>query len=112
MKVQILQGGTYSKFNIPGYRHRVYKQQLAADDVIDYPDWYAEEIIASGRAVAYAEPAPLQEQLIDATNAAFRLAGELDVDLLALTGSGSGGRITVGDVRKARLQQPRGQAAQ
>ncbi len=102
MKVQILQDGTYSKFNIPGYRHRVYKQQLAAGDVIDYPDWYAEEIIAGGRAVAYVElPEKTATQLIDATNAAFRLAGELNVDLETLTGSGAGGRITAGVVRKA-----------
>lgn len=101
MKVQILQDGTYSFFNIPGYRHRVGKQQLAAGDVIDYPDWYAEEIIASGLAVDCAEPQPQHTKLIDATNAAFRLAGELDVDLLTLKGSGACGRITAGDVRKA-----------
>jgi len=103
MKVRILQDGTYSRFNIPGLRHRVYKQQLTAEDVIDYPDWYAEEIIASGRARAYVEPdiEAQHTKLINATNAAFRLAGELDVDLLALEGSGAGGRITAGDVRKA-----------
>ena len=99
MKVQILQDGIYSRFNIPGYRHRVGKQTLAAGTIWHFPDWYAAEIIESERAVAY--PKPPQEQLIDATNAAFRLAAELDVDLLTLTGSGAGGRITAGDVRKA-----------
>lgn len=101
MKVQILQDGTYSRFNIPGYRHRVGRQELAAGAVMDFPDWYAEEIVASGLAVVYAEPEPQPAQLIDATSAAFRLAGELDVDLETLTGSGAGGRITAGDVRKA-----------
>lgn len=101
MKVRILQDGTYSKFNIPGYRHRVGKQQLAAGDMIDYPDWYAAEIVESGRAVAYVEPEAQPAQFIDATDAAFRLAAKLDVDLETLTGSGVGGRITAGDVRKA-----------
>lgn len=102
MKVQILQDGQFSKFNIPGYRHRVGKQQLAAGDVIDYPDWYVEEIVADGRAAAYVElPEATATKLINATSAAFRLAGELDVDLGTLTGSGAGGRITAGDVRKA-----------
>jgi len=100
MKVQILQDKIYFRFNIPGYRHRVGKQTLAAGDVVDFPDWYAKSIVEERLAVAYAEPAQ-PEQLIDATNAAFRLAGELDVDLLTLTGSGAGGRITAGDVRKA-----------
>ena len=101
MKVQILQDGTYSRFNIPGYRHRVGERQLAVGDVVDYPDWYAEEIVASGLAIAYVEPGAQPAQLIDATSAAFRLAGELGIDLLTLAGSGAGGRITAGDVRKA-----------
>ena len=100
-KVQILQDGQFSDFNIPGLRHRIGKQQLEAGDVIDYPNWYAESIIEDGLAVAYVPPKPQSEQLIDATNAAFKLAGELDVDLLTLSGSGAGGRITAGDVRKA-----------
>lgn len=99
MKVQILQGGTFSKFNIPGYRHRVRKQQLAAGDVTDFPDWYAEEIVASGLAEDCIEAQ--HAKLVDATDAAFRLAAELDIDLLALAGSGKGGRITAGDVRRA-----------
>lgn len=102
MKVQILQGGTFSKFDIPGYRHRVGKQQFAVRDVIDLPDWYAKTIIKAGLAVAYVElPEAQAARLINATTAAFRLAGELDVDLLALSGSGAGGRITTRDVRKA-----------
>ena len=102
MKVQILQDGQYSRFNIPGYRHRVGKQQLAAGDVVDYPDWYAESIVEEGLAMAYAEPPETQvAQPINATGAAFKLAAELDVDLETLTGSGTGGRITTGDVRKA-----------
>lgn len=102
MKVQILQDGTYSKFNIPGYRHRVGKQQLTAGDVIDYPDWYAESIIESGLAVAYVKPLEmLISKLFNATDAAIKLAIEHDVDLHTVTGSGKGGRITVRDVRKA-----------
>jgi len=101
MKVQILKGVVFSKFNIPGYRHRVGKQVLAIDDIVDFPDWYAESIISAGLAKAYAEPVERHAQLIDATNAAFRIADELDIDLETLTGSGAGGRITAGDVRKA-----------
>ena len=57
--------------------------------------------VLGGHAAWYAEPKPTQEQLINATSGAFRLAGELDIDLLTLKGSGAGGRITAGDVRKA-----------
>lgn len=99
MKVQILRDGKFSRFNIPGYRHRVGIQQLAAGDMVDFPDWYAKNIIESGHAEAYVEAQ--HAKLIDATDAAFRLASELDVDLLVLTGSGKGGRITARDVRKA-----------
>jgi len=101
IKVQILRDGKFSDFNIPGLRHRVGKQQLVAGDVMDYPDWYAESIIEDGLAVAYVAPGPRAEQLIDATSAAFKLAGALEVDLFTVTGSGAGGRITAGDVRKA-----------
>lgn len=101
MKVQILKDGKYSDFHIPGYRHRVGVQKLAAGTVIDYPDWYAESIVETGLAEAYAGPKARTTQLINATNAAFRLATELDVDLETITGSGAGGRITAGDVRKA-----------
>jgi len=102
MKVQILRDGQYSRFNIPGYRHRVGKQLLTAGDVIDFPNWYAEIIVESGLAVVYVEPAEAQSaQPVNATSAAFNLAAELDIDLETLTGSGTGGRITAGDVRKA-----------
>lgn len=102
MKVQILKGKTFSKFNIPGYRHRVGRQQLAIGDVVDFPDWYAKSIIEAGLAEAYVGPkAQTATQLINATNAAFRLATELDVDLLTVEGSGANGRITAGDVRMA-----------
>ena len=101
MKIQILQDGTYSRFNIPGYRHRVGKQQLAAGDVVDYPDWYAEEIVASGLASISIGEFITGEIDVIATDAARSLANELDIDLLTITGSGTGGRITVRDVRKA-----------
>lgn len=101
MEIQILIAGTYSDFEVPGRPNKIGAKHLAAGDVVDYPDWYAESIVGSGLAKAYTEPGPLCEQLIDATRAAFRLAGELGIDLLTLTGSGAGGRITVGDVRKA-----------
>ena len=100
MKVQILQDGKYSRFNIPGYRHRVGVIERTAGDVVDYPDWYAEEIVAAGQAKYYIDPG-LTIQIPNATDAAWRLATKLDVDLLTLSGSGKGGRITAGDVRKA-----------
>ena len=96
MKIRILIAGTFSDFIRP---NKVKTQQLAVGDVMDYPDWYAGCMVKMGRAEDYVEVQHVK--LIDATDAAFRLAGELDVDLLALTGSGKGGRITAGDVRKA-----------
>ncbi len=41
------------------------------------------------------------EQELNITDAAADLAKELGVDTASLKGSGEGGRITVGDVRKA-----------
>lgn len=96
MKIRILVAGTFSKFIRP---NRVGTQQLAVGDIVDYPDWYAGCMVKMKRAEAYVEAQ--HAKLIDATDAAFKLAGELDVDLLALTGSGKGGRIIAGDVRKA-----------
>lgn len=43
----------------------------------------------------------VQQAGIDATDAARREARELDVDLTQIEGTGSGGRITVDDVKKA-----------
>lgn len=104
MKVQILRDGKYSDFEVAGRPHKVGAKMLAVGDEVNYPDWYAESIIESGLAEAYIEPDFIEARhtkLINATSAAFRLAGELDVDLLTLTGSGARGRITAGDVRKA-----------
>src|SRR5215210_3117105 len=54
--------------------------------------------------VEQAEPADVTEAPdggVEATDAAARKAGELDVDLSSVEGTGQGGRITVGDVEKA-----------
>ena len=54
--------------------------------------------------VEQAEPADGTEAPdggVEATEAAARKAGELDVDLSSVEGTGQGGRITVGDVEKA-----------
>lgn len=97
IKIQILIAGTYSDFEVLGRPNKIGAKHLAAGDVVDYPDWYAESLVASGLAEIYAE----SKRLFDATDAAFAWAIKLDVDLRAVTGSGAGGRITVGDVRKA-----------
>ena len=89
MKVQILRDGKFSRFNIPGYRHRVGVQQLAVGDMVDLPDWYAEEIVASGLAVENVGEIIVGVPDVVATDAARKIAGELDVDLLVLTGSGA-----------------------
>ena len=99
MKIRILQDGRYSDFDVPGRPHKVGAKQRAAGDVVDYPDWYAESLVASGLAKMYTESQPVTRLL--ATAAATRLASERDVNLSAVTGSGAGGRITAGDVRKA-----------
>jgi pyruvate/2-oxoglutarate dehydrogenase complex dihydrolipoamide acyltransferase (E2) component len=57
----------------------------------------------SGDATAVEAPEPQPEQPqeeIKATDAARRKAGELDVDLAAVNGTGADGQITVGDVRE------------
>ena len=53
-----------------------------------------------------AEPSGAEEQGgVHVTDAAERKAGELDVDLSTVEGTGQGGRITVGDVEKAASAQ-------
>ena len=51
--------------------------------------------------VEEAEEVATPEEEIKATDAAARKAEELNVDLSSVTGTGQGGRITVGDVEKA-----------
>jgi pyruvate dehydrogenase E2 component (dihydrolipoamide acetyltransferase) len=57
---------------------------------------------AAGPAQASAMPAPVKP----VSPAARRLARELGVDLAAVTGTGPGGRVTEGDVRKAGGPRP------
>jgi len=58
-QVEILQIGRYSVFT-PGDRVRAALRQ--AGDVIEYPDWYADDLVASGMArEVMAEPAPEPE---------------------------------------------------
>lgn len=48
------------------------------------------------------EPAPEEPVAeVEATDAAVKLAKELELDLSAIEGSGAGGKITKGDVEKA-----------
>ena len=101
VKVQILRDGTYANFEKHGKFNKVSMVQRATGDVVDYPDFHAEWLIRKGLAEAYAEPKVQDERIVYATNAAMRLASELSVTLEMLTGSGTGGRITVKDVRKA-----------
>lgn len=101
-KVRILQDGKYSDFEIPGYRHRVGVKRRVAGDVIDYPDWYAEKIIKGGVAEAYVEAPTLAfEETYQVTPAAEKLAAREGIDVRTVVGTGKGGRVTVGDVRKA-----------
>jgi pyruvate/2-oxoglutarate dehydrogenase complex dihydrolipoamide acyltransferase (E2) component len=56
----------------------------------------------------------VQQAELDATDAARREARELDVDLTQIEGTGSGGRITVDDVKKAAeaTQEEAGEVAE
>lgn len=57
------------------------------------------------REAGYYEPGnverAVEEQGVDATEAAVTAAAEMGVDLSAVKGSGAEGRITVGDVKAA-----------
>jgi pyruvate/2-oxoglutarate dehydrogenase complex dihydrolipoamide acyltransferase (E2) component len=75
----------------PKYRIPMNKLLAVADEPVDeLSDELAEK------------PAdePVDEPL-NATDAAIKLAAESGVDLVACTGTGKGGTITVGDVRRA-----------
>jgi len=54
MKVRIKAAATYSKFGLP--HGKVGAQNLVKGDLVDFPDDYAREIIASGMAEKYVEP--------------------------------------------------------
>lgn len=48
MKIKITHSGIYSDFeSVPG---KSGAQELEAGDVVDYPVWYAESLVASGKA--------------------------------------------------------------
>lgn len=113
MKVQIMRGGTYSTF--VGIKRRAEK--LEPGDVRDWPDVYAEGIIANGMAVLLPEikdmevviAASVQEfdqaisEAMNATNGAIKLAQESGLDLSTVEGTGTDGRILLSDVRGALL---------
>ena len=94
MKVRILQVGIYSDFETqPG---KSGAQTLSAGTVINYPEWYGQSLIDSGLAEPYSEPG-----VVDATEAAVKLAVDLGLVLYDIQGTGKDGRITVQDVRAA-----------
>lgn len=119
MKVRIVQGGIpYADFKSqPG---RVKTQVLDEGTVMDYPDWYANNILQMGVAEpvesdtpsvptvaqqpAEPEPADVEgdeggDDEYDITPDAATLAAKHDLDLRVIgTGSGIGGRILKKDV--------------
>ncbi|MBU0493570.1 MAG: E3 binding domain-containing protein [Chloroflexi bacterium] len=121
-QVRILVTGRYADF--ADYPPRIRATNRAAGDVVDYPTWYAADIVKAGLAevmggvvdgpVALVEVGPeaviapsdpdLADHLIwampEATPAAIRLAVREGLDLRAITGTGQDGRITVADVRR------------
>jgi pyruvate/2-oxoglutarate dehydrogenase complex dihydrolipoamide acyltransferase (E2) component len=54
------------------------------------------------RAVLTADQERVSEEPVEATDAAVRLADELGLDLSTIQGTGAGGKITKGDVERAK----------
>ena len=71
--------------------------------------WAEAQSMRRERQDAEPDPAVVKDtgRTIEATEAAHRKAGELNLDLREVQGTGAGGRITVNDVkRKAKAEEP------
>jgi len=126
MKIEIVAGGPYADFCPSASGTRIAAVHRHAGDVVDYPEEYARDLIRRGEAIEYAPDAqrkappekdaligrehpvvtlmgrehPGEEKDVDITPEAKTLAKKHGVDLRTLPGSGQGGRILVGDVRR------------
>jgi len=106
-----------------GVKHRVESDRelkagavfLASDaelaafgDKFDLVTEQPEDLAGAGLELEDASSPQLESppESIDATDAARELAAEYDLDLSAVEGSGSGGRVIVADVRKALSGRP------
>lgn len=94
--VKVLRGALY---NGPDHKSLGWCEPGQTIEVAAGP--YADSLIADGFVEPVAEPEPEPLTIIDATDAARALAGEHGLDLATVQGTGSGGRITKGDVEKA-----------
>jgi pyruvate/2-oxoglutarate dehydrogenase complex dihydrolipoamide acyltransferase (E2) component len=117
MKVRFLKQGVFSKF----FEGKAFAATYAEGDEVDYPAWYANGLIESGFAERVidepkSEPQTIEflgqeieieeaagpeiVEVVNATDAALKLAKEKGINLNGVFGSGKGGKITMGDVKK------------
>lgn len=90
MKVRILRDASYANFaTMP----KMSAQDLKVGDVVEFPDYYAKGIVASGMAELPVSYNP------DVTMGAQKLADEHDIDLASVEGTGQDGRIIKADVQ-------------
>lgn len=100
MRVKILKDGLYSRFE----GDKAHAQRLEAEEVVDYPAWYARSLVDSGAAAFVVEISEVPQQVtaeVGATDAARALAEERGVDLAAVKGTGKDGKITLKDIKAA-----------
>lgn len=108
MDVKILVSSTYSDWEGSGTNRKVRFHK--AGEIVNFPDTYAQDLIQN-KMVEPATTKTLQlsvevEETIpllnpDATPGALELAAEHGLDLTTVLGTGTDGRITVLDVRRA-----------
>lgn len=101
MLVKILIAGPYSDYGGPMGNRRACLRQVG--EVVDFPDEYAKALEKSGMAEIHM----VEDEVVipfvdgvDATGSAIEYASEHNIDVTGLVGSGSGGRITLNDVRR------------
>lgn len=90
MKVRILRDASFADFS---QSPKVRAQNLKAGDVVEFPDYYALDIIASGMAE------PPMSYNPDVTLGAQKLANEHGIDLAEVKGTGKDGRIIKADIQ-------------
>lgn len=90
MKVRILRDASYANF---ATAPKISAQNLKVGDVVEFPDYYAEGIIASGMAELPVSYNP------DVTLGAQKLANEQGIDLVNVEGTGKDGRIIKADIQ-------------
>ena len=102
-EIVIVRDGRYADFNEPDRPGHMGGQTLEAGTTIGYPRWYGDSLIESGHAMKledYILETFEGEPMLNATDAAVKLAIKHEIDIDSVEGSGKDGRIIMSDIKR------------